>query len=100
MESDSDVDEPKPKKTTLEDFWGSDVLMIGVSEYTTQSLTLEIDYEIARYRKESPIPLKDYATYRWWKKSSQYPLLGKLAQLRLLLSQVLIKNLVAALSFF
>ena len=80
MESDSDVDEPKPKKTALEDLFGSDVLMMDVSESTTQSLTSQIDHEIARYRKEIPIPLKDSATDWWRKKSSQPPLLGKLAQ--------------------
>jgi len=60
--SDSEVDEPKLKKTALEDLFGSDVLMTGVSESTTQSLTSQIDYEIARYRKDIPIPLKNSAT--------------------------------------
>ena len=83
MESDSNdshVDEPKPKKTALEDLFGPGVLMTGVSESTTQSLTSQIHQEIARYRKEIPITLKDSATNWWRKKSSQYSLLGKLAQ--------------------
>lgn len=81
IESDSDdSDEPKPKKTALEDLFGSDVLIAGVSGPTIQSLQSQIDDEIARYRKEIPIPLKDSATDWWRKKSCQYPLLGKLAQ--------------------
>jgi len=46
--NDSDVDEPKPKKTTLADLFGSEVLMTGVSEATRQSLTSQIDHEIVR----------------------------------------------------
>ena len=54
--------------------------MRGVTGSTTQSLILQIDHDIAMYRKEIPIPLKDSATDWWRKKSSQNPLLGKLAQ--------------------
>jgi len=54
--------------------------MTGVSESTTQSLTSQIYHEITRYRKEIPISLKYSATDWWRKKSSHYPLLGKLAQ--------------------
>ena len=74
MESDSDVDEPKPKKTALEELFGTYFLMS-----TTRSLASQIDQEIARYRKEILIPLKDSALDWWRNKSSQYPLLGKLA---------------------
>ena len=62
MESDSDYYEPKPKKTALEDLFGSDSLMTHVSGSTTQPMTSQIDHEIARYRKEISIPLKDSAT--------------------------------------
>jgi len=75
--NDSDVDEPKPKKTTLADLFGSEVLMTGVSEATRQSLTSQIDHDIARYRKEISISLNGCATCWCRKKSSQYPLLGK-----------------------
>jgi len=47
---------------------------------SAQSLTLQIDHELARYRNGIPIPLKDSPTNWWRKKSSQYPLLGKLVQ--------------------
>jgi len=43
-------------------------------------LTSQIDHEIAIYRTGIPISLKEPATDWWMKKSSQYPLLGKLAQ--------------------
>ena len=55
-------------------------MMTGVSEFTTKSVTSKIDHEIARYRKEIPNQLNDSATDWWRKKSSQYPLLRKLAQ--------------------
>ena len=57
----NDVDvEPKPKKNASEDLLASDVLMTGVKESITQSLTSQIDHEIARYEKEIPIPLKGF----------------------------------------
>ena len=80
MEYDSDIHEPKPKTTALEDLSWSDVLMTDASEATTQSLTSQIDHEIASYRNDIPILLNDFAKNWWRKKSSQPPLLGKLAQ--------------------
>jgi len=58
----------------------SDILMTGDSESTTQSLTSQIEHNITRYKKDILIPFKDSATNWWRKKSSRYPLLGKLAQ--------------------
>ena len=61
MEYDSNADEPKPKKYSLEDLFGLDVLMTG--ESITQSLTSQIDHDMAGNVKKIPTPLKDFATY-------------------------------------
>jgi len=60
VESDSDVGELKPEKTALEDFCRSNVLLRGGDNLclSTQSLISQINHELARYRKDIPIPLK------------------------------------------